>query len=73
MFALLDYDCLLPGPFQPATYYTEYDTRIEDRSLPSLIDHEIDPFFWGERLIAFAALYTCSKPPVSLRLYSYDW
>jgi hypothetical protein len=73
MVALLGYDSSLPGPLQPATYYHEYDTRIEDRSLPSLIDHEIDPFFWGERLMPFAALYTHGKLPESLRLYSYDW
>jgi len=73
MVALLDYNAALPGPRQPAVYYHEYDTRVEDRSLPSLIDHEIDPFFWAERIIPFAALYTHSKPPRSLRLYSYDW
>ena len=71
--ALLDHNCLLPGPLQPAQYYPEYDTRIEDRSLPSLIDHEIDHFFGAERLIPFAALYTNYESPKSLRLYCYDW
>jgi hypothetical protein len=73
MVAFLDRDCILPQPLQPSLGDSSLDTRIEDRSLPTLIDHEIDPFVWCERLFPFAALYTKGKAPRSLRLYSCDW
>lgn len=71
--ALIDEQSRLPSPFQPATYYDDCDTRVDDRSIPALLNDEVCPFHFGERIVPFAAVYTDNQPPTSLRLYTLDW
>lgn len=68
----LDEESELPEPFESAFYYQENDTRIDDRSIPAILDDEILPFLDGERILPFAALFDGNEPPLTLRLYSLD-
>ena len=71
--SFLDDDSVLPEPFEPACMYTQFDARVEDRSLPAITDSECDTFFGCTRLIPFAAIYsTDDQDPITLRHYWSD-
>ncbi|MCR9230148.1 MAG: hypothetical protein NXI29_03965 [bacterium] len=68
----LDEDSTLSGPFEPAFYYMKNDLRVDDRSIPAIVNDEVCPYFGCERIIPFAALITDGSMPLTLRLYTLD-
>ena len=68
-----DFDSELPGEFQNACYYSNHDERVDDRSLWALLGDLTSPFFGGERVFPFAALWSPESGfPSTLHFYSLD-
>ncbi|MCA9072797.1 MAG: hypothetical protein KDA84_27930 [Planctomycetaceae bacterium] len=72
MVSFFDHESELPVPFESAFYDFENDCRVDDRSIPALLNDEVTPYLDGQRIFPFAALYTNGEEPLSLRLYSLD-
>lgn len=70
--SFLDTHSDLPGLFESAFYYQQNDTRIDDRSIPGILNDEVCPYHGGERIFPFAALVTHGNSPLTLRLYTLD-
>ena len=70
--AYLDGDSPLPPPFVPAFYCSENDERVDDRSIPALLDDFVSPYLDGARIVPFAALFDGDELPLTLRLYTLD-
>ncbi len=60
-------DSPLSPPFVPAFYYLENDERVDDRSIPALLDDFVSPFLDGSRIAPFAALFDGDELPLSNR------
>lgn len=71
--ALIDERSELAPPFQTGTYYSDIDTRVDDRAIPAILNDEVCPFHFGNRILPMAALYTDDQIPTSLRLHTLDW
>ena len=62
----LDAKSDLPEPFERAFDYQDNDARIDDRSIPGIMNDEVSPYLGGERIFPFAALVTNGEVPLSL-------
>lgn len=64
----------LPAPFQRACLAADFDTRVYDRSLPWIIDTDVNIFDNGRRIVPFAALYSVEgAEPLTLQWEGADF